>query len=161
LGALQRHPAEPEFVQARHEEAAAFMAVAHSKFALGQLGIEEDNGSAGGVNIGVVMSTQGPGAVHLLNGLYDAMLEIVPSVAIVRRKNLSVLSIESQHEIDLKAIFKDVVPHFCEQISVPEQVTAVIDRAFRTALTFSSLTVVILPNDEQQQNEVLAGGEHS
>lgn len=161
LGALHRHPEEPEFVQARHEEAAAFMAVAHSKFALGQFGIEEDNGSAGGVDIGVVMSTQGPGAVHLLNGLYDAKLDSVPVVAIVGQQNLSVLGSQYQQEIDLKAMFKDVAVQFCEQISTPEQTTAVIDRAFRTALATSSPTVVILPHDVQQQSEVLPGGEHA
>lgn len=161
LGALQRHPDEPEFVQARHEEAAAFMAVAHSKFALGQLGIEEDNGSAGGVDIGVVVSTQGPGAVHLLNGLYDAKLDSIPVVAIVGQQNLSVLGSQYQQEIDLKALFKDVAAQFCEQISTAEQATAVIDRAFRTALATSSPTVVILPHDVQQQPEVLPGGEHA
>lgn len=161
LGALQRHPQEPEFVQARHEEAAAFMAVAHSKFALGQLGLEEDNGSVGGVDIGVVVATQGPGAVHLLNGLYDAKLDSVPVVAIVGQQNLSVLGSEYQQEIDLKAMFKDVAAQFCEQIATAEQATAVIDRAFRTALATSSPTVVILPHDVQQEEEVLPGGEHA
>lgn len=161
LGALQRHPEGPEFVQARHEEAAAFMAVAHSKFALGQLGAEEDDGSAGGVDIGVMVSTQGPGAVHLLNGLYDAKLDSMPVVAIVGQQNLSALGSQYQQEIDLLAMFKDVAAAFCEQISSPDQATAVIDRAFRTALATSSPTVVILPHDVQQQAEVLPSGEHA
>ncbi len=161
LGALRRHPEGPEFVQARHEEAAAFMAVAHSKFALGQLGAEEDDGSAGGVNIGVMVSTQGPGAVHLLNGLYDAKLDSMPVVAIVGQQNVTVLGSQYQQEIDLKAMFKDVAAQFCEQISSPEQATSVMDRAFRTALATSSPTVVILPHDVQQQPEVALSGEHA
>lgn len=161
LGALRRHPEGPEFVQARHEEAAAFMAVAHSKFALGQLGAEEDGGSAGGVDIGVMVSTQGPGAVHLLNGLYDAKLDGMPVVAIVGQQNLTVLGSQYQQEIDLLAMFKDVAAAFCEQVSSAEQATAVLDRAFRTALATSSPTVVILPHDVQMQAEVTLSGEHA
>jgi pyruvate dehydrogenase (quinone) len=76
MGALRRAADRIEFVQARHEENAAFMAVGHAKY----------SGS-----VGVVTSTQGPGAIHLLNGLYDAKLDGVPVVAIVGQQNTSVL----------------------------------------------------------------------
>src|SRR3954469_12867438 len=93
LGALRRAGDDPEFVQARHEEAAAFMAVGHAKY-------------TGGV--GVVLSTQGPGAVHLLNGLYDAQLDAKPVVAIVGQQQSTVLGSGYQQEIDLVRLFGDV-----------------------------------------------------
>src|SRR5215212_320854 len=86
LGALRRAGGEPAFVQARHEEAAAFMAVGHAKY-------------TGGA--GVVLSTQGPGAVHLLTGLYDAKLDGVPVVALIGQQQRTVLGAQYQQEIDL------------------------------------------------------------
>jgi pyruvate dehydrogenase (quinone) len=135
MGALRR-AGRIEFVQARHEENAAFMAVGHAKY-------------AGGV--GVVMSTQGPGAVHLLNGLYDAKLDGVPVVAIVGQQDTSVLGSGYMQEIDLVTLVKDVAAQFCRQVSTPEQFPMVLDRAFRTALATRSPTVVIVPHDVQQQ----------
>ena len=126
----------PEFMQARHEENAALMAVGHAKY-------------AGGV--GVVTSTQGPGAVHLLNGLYDAKLDSVPVVAIIGQQKLSVLGSAYMQEIDLLTLFKDVAAQFAGQISTPDQALMVIDRAFRTALETRSPCVVILPHDVQQE----------
>lgn len=156
LGALRRHGNDPEFIQARHEENAAFMAVAHSKYGVGQYGAD----AAAGTGIGVVISTQGPGAVHLLNGLYDAKLDGVPVVAIVGQQDLSALGSGYQQEIDLPALFKDVAA-YCEQVSVPEQVPGILDRAFRTALATSSPCVVIIPHDVQQQPEAPPAGEHA
>ncbi|GAB3344682.1 thiamine pyrophosphate-requiring protein [Modestobacter lapidis] len=135
LGALRR-AGEPAFVQARHEEAAAFMAVAHAKY-------------TGGV--GVVLSTQGPGAVHLLTGLYDAKLDGVPVVAIMGQQERSVLGAEYQQEIDLLSLVKDVAAQFAQTVTTAEQLPLVLDRAMRTALATRSPCVVVLPHDVQQQ----------
>jgi pyruvate dehydrogenase (quinone) len=135
MGALRR-TGEPEFVQARHEEAAAFMAVGHAKY-------------TGGV--GVVVSTQGPGAVHLLNGLYDAKLDGVPVVALMGQQQRTVLGAEYQQEIDLLSLVKDVAAQFAQVAMTAEQVPLVLDRAFRTALATRSPSVVVLPHDVQQQ----------
>ncbi|MDQ0733561.1 thiamine pyrophosphate-requiring protein [Arthrobacter agilis] len=134
LGALRR-AGSPSFVQARHEEAAAFMAVAHAKY-------------TGGV--GVVTATQGPGAVHLLNGLYDARMDSVPVVALIGQQSQTVLGSAYQQEIDLLSLFKDVASAFRQQVADPEQLPMVLDRAFKTALATRSPAVVILPHDVQQ-----------
>jgi pyruvate dehydrogenase (quinone) len=135
MGALRR-AGEPAFVQARHEEAAAFMAVGHAKY-------------SGGV--GVVVSTQGPGAVHLLNGLYDAKLDGVPVVALMGQQQRTVLGSQYQQEIDLLSLVKDVAAQFAQTVTTAEQVPLVLDRAFRTALATRSPTVVVLPHDVQQE----------
>src|SRR5687768_2131599 len=113
MGALRRAEGRVEFVQARHEETAAFMAVGHAKY-------------TGGV--GVVTSTQGPGAVHLLNGLYDAKLDSVPVVAIVGQQVSSVLGSAYQQEIDLVRLFGDVCAQFVQAAHTPEQVPMLVDR---------------------------------
>ncbi|MFD1213989.1 thiamine pyrophosphate-requiring protein [Arthrobacter sp. GCM10027362] len=135
MGALRRSAEGPGFVQARHEENAAFMAVGHAKYT---------------GRVGVVTSTQGPGAVHLLNGLYDAKLDHVPVVAIIGQQSRSVLGSGYMQEIDLLNVTKDVAAHFNQLVSSPEQVPMVIDRAFRAALAARQPTVVILPHDIQQ-----------
>ena len=135
LGALRR-AGEPQFVQARHEEGAAFMATGHAKY-------------TGGV--GVVLATQGPGAVHLLNGLYDAKLDGVPVVAVVGQQNRSALGSQYQQEIDLLSMVKDVAAQFAQEVTSPAQLPMVLDRAFRTALATRSPTVVIVPHDVQEQ----------
>lgn len=135
LGALRR-AGGPSFVQARHEENAAFMAVGHAKY-------------TGGV--GVVLSTQGPGAVHLLNGLYDARMDSVPVVAVVGQQSQTVLGSAYQQEIDLQSLFKDVASGFRQQVNSPDQAPMVIDRAFKAALATRSPAVVILPHDVQQE----------
>jgi pyruvate dehydrogenase (quinone) len=136
MGALRRASDRIEFVQARHEENAAFMAVGHAKY-------------SGGV--GVVTSTQGPGAIHLLNGLYDAKLDSVPVVAIVGQQNTSVLGSGYMQEVDLLTLMKDVAAQFAQQVSSAEQLPMVLDRAFRAALTSRSPVVVIVPQDVQTQ----------
>ena len=133
LGALRR-AGSPAFVQARHEETAAFMAVAHAKY-------------TGGV--GVCLSTQGPGAVHLLNGLYDAKLDSQPVVAIVGQQMSTVLGSGYQQEIDLVRLFGDVCAQFVQEAHTPEQVPMLIDKAFRTAVATRSPTCVVLPHDVQ------------
>jgi len=136
MGALRRADGDPALVQARHEENAALMAVGHAKY-------------TGGV--GVVVSTQGPGAVHLLNGLYDAKLDHVPVVALVGQQETTVLGSEYQQEIDLQSLFKDVAAQFVQTVLAPEQAVMVLDRAFRTALATRSPCVVVLPHDVQQE----------
>ncbi|MVA77088.1 thiamine pyrophosphate-requiring protein [Auraticoccus sp. F435] len=133
LGALRR-AGQPVFVQARHEETAAFMAVGHAKY-------------TGGV--GVCLSTQGPGAVHLLNGLYDAKLDSKPVVAIVGQQLSTVLGSAYQQEIDLVRLFGDVCAQFVQSAHTPEQVPMLVDRAFRTAIATRSPTCVVLPHDVQ------------
>ncbi|MDG4822006.1 thiamine pyrophosphate-requiring protein [Asanoa sp. WMMD1127] len=133
MGALRR-AGKPEFVQARHEETAAFMAVGHAKY-------------TGGV--GVCLSTQGPGAVHLLNGLYDAKLDSKPVVAIVGQQVSTVLGSAYQQEIDLVRLFGDVCAQFVQAAHTPEQVPLLLDKAFRTALATRSPTCVVLPQDVQ------------
>ncbi len=133
IGALRR-AGEPAFVQARHEETAAFMAVGHAKY-------------TGGT--GVCLSTQGPGAVHLLNGLYDARLDSQPVVAVVGQQVTSVLGSAYQQEIDLVRLFGDVCAQFVQSAATAEQVPMLLDRAFRTAVATRSPTCVILPHDVQ------------
>ncbi|WP_104106893.1 thiamine pyrophosphate-requiring protein [Nocardioides sp. 616] len=134
MGALRRAGGDPEFVQARHEENAALMAVGHAKYT---------------GEVGVMISTQGPGAVHLLNGLYDAKLDHQPVVAIVGQQPTTALGAEYQQEIDLSSLFKDVAAQYVQAVLAPEQAAMVIDRAFRTALATRSPCVVILPHDIQ------------
>jgi pyruvate dehydrogenase (quinone) len=145
MGALRRAGDSVQFVQARHEETAAFMAVGHAKY-------------TGGV--GVVTSTQGPGAVHLLNGLYDAKLDSVPVVAIIGQQSRSVLGSAYMQEIDLLTLFKDVAAQFAQMVSTPEQLPMVLDRAFRTALETRTPCVVIVPHDIQKAPAPELGQQH-
>jgi pyruvate dehydrogenase (quinone) len=143
MGALRRAE-DVDFVQARHEEAAAFMAVATAKY---------------GGGLGVVTSTQGPGAVHLLNGLYDAKLDHVPVLAIVGQQDRSVLGSEYQQEIDLQLLFRDVAG-FVQTVMSPESTRMVLDRAMRIAVTTRTPAVVVLPHDVQKEEDPGAVHEH-
>jgi pyruvate dehydrogenase (quinone) len=134
LGALNRAKGKIEFIQARHEEMAAFMACAHAKFT-GELG--------------VCMATSGPGAAHLLTGLYDARLDHMPVLAIAGQQARAALGGHYQQEVDLPAMFKDVAGAFVQQASVPSQVRHLVDRAIRTALGECRVTAIVLPNDLQ------------
>lgn len=145
LLALRRSPNAPEFVQARHEENAAFMAVAHAKYT---------------GRVGVVAATQGPGAIHLLNGLYDAKLDGAPVVAIVGQQVSTVLGTEYQQEVDLLRLFADVAAQYATMVVSAEQVPAAIDQAVRTALATRSPTVVIVPHDVQDEPAAEPSGEH-
>jgi pyruvate dehydrogenase (quinone) len=135
LGAFHDAGDELEFIQVRHEEIASFAATAHAKF----------TGTAG-----VCMATSGPGAIHLLNGLYDAKLDKQPVVAIVGQQPRSALGSEYQQEVDLVTLFKDVAHEFVHVCMVPEQARHLIDRAFRVALATRSPTCVIIPDDVQE-----------
>ncbi|SOD62932.1 pyruvate dehydrogenase (quinone) [Streptomyces zhaozhouensis] len=134
LAAWERAGDRPRFLQARHEEMAAFQAVGYAKF-------------SGGV--GVCAATSGPGAVHLLNGLYDAKLDHVPVVALVGQTARSAMGGSYQQEIDLHTLFKDVASAYLEVVNVPEQLPNVLDRALRTARALRAPTAVIIPADVQ------------
>jgi len=142
MGAFARssNGQRPEFIQVRHEEMAAFMACAHAKFSDGELG--------------VCMATSGPGAVHLLNGLYDAKLDHQPVVAIVGQQARAGLGGSYQQEIDLQTLFKDVAHEFVEMASVPAQIRHLVDRACRIALAERTVTAIIIPNDVQESEAV-------
>src|ERR1700759_1494203 len=135
LGAYHRAGGDPEFIQPRHEEMAAFMACAHAKF----------TGEAG-----VCMATSGPGAVHLLNGLYDAKLDHQPVVAIVGQQTTMALGGNFQQEIDLQSLFKDVASEYVQVCMSPSQAEHLIDRAVRIAKATRSPTCIIVPNDVQE-----------
>ena len=134
LGALDRHRDEIEFVQARHEETAALMACGHAKF----------TGEAG-----VCLATSGPGAIHLLNGLYDARLDHQPVVAIVGQQARSALGSSYQQEVDLVSLFKDVAGAYVEMATDPAQVRHLVDRALRIAIAERTVTCLVLPGDVQ------------
>ncbi|MCP3142395.1 thiamine pyrophosphate-requiring protein [Pyxidicoccus xibeiensis] len=135
LGALGR-TSEFHFVQTRHEEMSAFMACAHAKFT-GQPG--------------VCLATSGPGAIHLLNGLYDAKLDHQPVVAIVGQQSRAVLGGHYQQEVDLLSLFKDVASEYCTMVTNPSAVRHAVDRAVRVALYERTVTCIILPNDIQEE----------
>ncbi|MGZ4217797.1 MAG: thiamine pyrophosphate-requiring protein [Solirubrobacteraceae bacterium] len=139
LGALNRAGERFEFVQARHEEMAAFMACGHAKFS---------------GEVGVCMATSGPGAVHLLNGLYDAKLDHQPVVAIVGQQARAGLGGSYQQEIDLASLFKDVCHEYVHVAMDAAQIRHLIDRAIRIAATERTPTCVIVPNDLQGADAV-------
>ena len=135
LGAFHSFAGELEFTQTRHEEIAAFAACAHAKFT---------------GEVGVCMSTSGPGAIHLLNGLYDAKLDKQPVVAIVGQQKRMSLGSDYQQEVDLTSLFKDVAGEFVQTCMAPEQASHLIDRAIRIAKATRSVTCVVIPNDVQE-----------
>src|SRR4051794_40344361 len=139
LGAFDRAGGNPEFIQARHEELAAFMACAHAKFT---------------GEVGVCMATSGPGAIHLLNGLYDAKADHQPVVAIVGQQARAALGGDYQQEVDLLNLFKDVAHEFVHMATVPAQVRHLVDRAMRIAIDQRTVTCIILPNDLQELEAV-------
>jgi pyruvate dehydrogenase (quinone) len=133
--ALEKAKGFMDYVQVRHEEMAAFMASAHAKFT-GQ--------------VGLCYATSGPGAIHLLTGLYDAKADHVPVVAVVGQQARSALGASYQQEVDLQNLFKDVASEYVMTAVVPAQVRTVIDRAVRIAQAKRAVTCVILPNDLQE-----------
>src|SRR4051794_2151267 len=139
LGALERAQDRMRFVQVRHEEMAAFMACAHAKFT---------------GEVGVCLATSGPGAIHLLNGLYDAKLDHQPVVAIVGQSPRAAVGGSYQQEVDLLSLFKDVAQEYVHVASVPEQFPHLIDRAMRIARVERTVTCVIVPGDLQELDAV-------
>src|SRR6185312_10703488 len=135
LAAWGRADNKPKFIQARHEEMAAFEAVGYAKFT---------------GKFGVCMATSGPGAIHLLNGLYDAKLDHVPVVAIVGQTSRSAMGGSYQQEVDLLSLFKDVASEYVQMVTVAEQLPNVLDRAIRVAMTEHAPTALIIPSDVQE-----------
>ena len=146
MGALRRATDKVEFVQTRHEELAAFMATAHSKFT---------------GEVGVCIATSGPGAIHLLNGLYDAKADHQPVLAIVGQQARSALGGDFQQEVDLVSLFKDVAHEYVQMATVPEQILHLVDRAMRIARDRRAVTCLILPNDLQELDAVEPPREHA
>jgi pyruvate dehydrogenase (quinone) len=138
LGALDRAEPKTEFIQVRHEEMAAFMACGHAKFT---------------GEVGVCMATSGPGAIHLLNGLYDAKLDHQPVVAIVGQQKRMSLGADYQQEVDLQVLFKDV-SEFVQVCMEPAQARHLVDRAVRIALDRHEVCTLIIPNDVQEEKAV-------
>src|SRR5579864_7868842 len=139
MGALERAKDNPRFIQARHEELAAFMACAHAKFT---------------GEVGICLATSGPGAIHLLNGLYDAKMDHQPVVAIVGQAATVAIGGTYQQEVDLQNLFKDVASEYCYTCSAPAAARHQIDRAIRIALDQRSVTCVIIPKDVQEMAAV-------
>ncbi|MHB0776447.1 thiamine pyrophosphate-requiring protein [Halomonas sp. WWR20] len=139
MGALNRAGDQFEFIQTRHEEMAAFMACAHAKFT---------------GEVGVCTATSGPGAIHLLNGLYDAKKDHQPVVAIVGQQAQAAMGGDYQQEVDLVSLFKDVAHEYVHMATSPGQIRHLIDRAIRIALAERTVTVIIIPNDLQSQPAV-------
>lgn len=135
MSALEKAQDKMDFVQVRHEELGAFMACAHAKFT---------------GEVGVCCATSGPGAIHLLNGLYDAQKDHQPVVAIVGQQSRACLGGDYQQEVDLISLFKDVAHEYVHMASVPGQVRHLVDRSIRIALAERTVTCIILPNDLQE-----------
>ncbi len=132
VGAFDRANGDPEFIQVRHEEMAAFMACGHAKWT---------------GEVGVCVATSGPGAIHMLNGLYDAKLDHQPVFAIVGQQARAALGGNYQQEVDLQVLFKDVAHEYVHMATDPAQIRHLIDRAMRIALDQRTVTCVIVPND--------------
>jgi pyruvate dehydrogenase (quinone) len=139
VGALDRAQDSLEFVQVRHEEMAAFMACGHAKFT---------------GEVGVCLATSGPGAIHLLNGLYDAKLDHQPVVAIVGQQARAAMGGNYQQEVDLQTLFKDVAGAYVQTASTAAQIRHLVDRAMRTARSERTVTCLIVPNDLQMEEAV-------
>ena len=136
MGAMERAGDKIDFVQVRHEEMAAFMACAHAKFT-GEPGI--------------CMATSGPGAIHLLNGLYDAKLDHQPVVAIVGQSSRLAMGGSYQQEVDLQSLFKDVAGEYVHTAMAPAQMRHLVDRAIRIARAERTVTCLIIPHDLQEE----------
>jgi pyruvate dehydrogenase (quinone) len=135
IGAIGRAGDKVDYVQVRHEEMSAFMACAHSKFT---------------GEVGVCLATSGPGAVHLLNGLYDAKMDHQSVVAIVGQQARMAMGGNFQQEVDLVSLFKDVAGDYVHMATVPEQMRHLVDRAVRIAKAERTVTCLIIPNDLQE-----------
>ncbi|MCK9622752.1 MAG: thiamine pyrophosphate-requiring protein [Methylobacter sp.] len=145
MGALNRGSDKLEFIQVRHEEIAAFMACAHAKFT---------------GEVGVCVATSGPGAIHLLNGLYDAKLDHQPVVAIVGQQKRAALGGNFLQEVDLVSLFKDVAHEYVHMATTPAQMRHLIDRAMRIAQSERTVCCIIVPNDIQEMEEETPPHEH-
>ncbi len=134
IEALNRADGKIEFIQARHEEMAAFMASAYAKFS---------------GHLGVCLATSGPGASHLITGLYDARMDHMPVLAIAGQQARAAMGGHYQQELDLCSMYKDVAGAFVQQAATAPQVRHLVDRAVRIALGERRVTALVFPNDLQ------------
>src|ERR671936_1320082 len=139
IGAIERAGDAINYVQVRHEEMAAFMACAHAKFT---------------GEVGICLATSGPGAIHLLNGLYDAKMDHAAVVAIVGQQARAAIGGDYQQEVDLLNLFKDVAHEYVHMASTPAAIRHLIDRAIRVAKAERTVTCIIIPNDVQEMPAV-------
>lgn len=139
MGALGRADNNPRFIQTRHEEMAAFMATGHAKFT---------------GRPGICLATSEPGAIHLLNGLYDAKLDHQPVVAIVGQQPRTALGGNYLQEVDLQSLFKDVAHEYVHVVMAPEQLPSLVDRAMRIAMVERTVTCLIFPTDIQEAKAI-------
>jgi pyruvate dehydrogenase (quinone) len=139
ISAIDRTNGKLDFIQVRHEEQAAFMASAHAKFTR---------------ELGVCLATSGPGAIHLLNGLYDAKMDHQHVLAIVGQASTMALGGSYQQEVDLNSLFKDVASEYCYSLVNPAAASHVVDRAVRIAMTTRSVTCIIVPKDVAEMDAV-------
>src|SRR5690625_4078491 len=139
VGALDRADGDPELIQPRHEEMNAFMAAGHAKFT-GELGC--------------CLATSGGGAIHLLNGLYDAKLDHQPVVAVIGQQRRMSLGAAFQQEIDPTSLYKDVSSDFIQTCMTPVQARHLVDRACKVALTNRTVATIVLPEDVAEEQAV-------
>ncbi|TCO85620.1 pyruvate dehydrogenase (quinone) [Chthoniobacter flavus] len=135
IGAIARAGDKIDYIQVRHEEMAAFMACAHYKFT---------------GEVGICLATSGPGAIHLLNGLYDARMDHAGVVAIVGQQARAAMGGDYQQEVDLTSLFKDVARDYVQMAISPAQIRHMVDRSIRIAMAERTVTCIILPNDLQE-----------
>jgi pyruvate dehydrogenase (quinone)/pyruvate oxidase len=133
MESLRTHQDRVRFIQVRHEEAAAFMAVGYAK-TTGKLG--------------VCLATSGPGGVHLLNGLYDAKLDGQPVLAITGHHYHDLIDTFAQQDVNLDRVFADVA-HYNTRVMGPAHVKNVTDLACRTALSYRGVAHINFPIDIQ------------
>jgi pyruvate dehydrogenase (quinone) len=145
LGAFHEVGDRIEFIQTAHEEIASFAASAHAKFT---------------GEVAVCMATSGPGAIHLLNGLYDAKLDHQPVVAIVGQQKRMGLGGHFQQEVDLVSLYKDVASEYVHVLMVPAQAAHLVDRAIRIAKATRSVTCIIVPDDVAEMDHEDPPREH-
>lgn len=138
MGSLDRAGDQFDYIRVRHEEMSAFMASGHAKFT---------------GEVGVCIATSGPGALHLLAGLYDARMDHMPVVALVGQQSSSALGSAYQQEVDLTTVFHDV-SNYVQAITNPAQVRHVVDRAFRIAKAERAVCTIIVPSDIQLKEAV-------
>src|SRR6184192_1225325 len=135
MEALRTRQDKIRFIQVRHEEAAAFMATGYAKYT-GELG--------------VCLATSGPGAIHLLNGLYDAKLDGAPVLAITGQTYHDLMGMRYQQEVDLLSLFKDVAA-YNQQVLGAGHARALVDAGCRAALSLGGVAHITCPVDLQEQ----------
>src|SRR5947208_11427658 len=131
--ALRTHEKTIQFIQVRHEEAAAFAACGYAKYT-GRLG--------------VCLATSGPGGIHLLNGLYDAKCDGQPVLAITGHTFHDLIGTHYQQDVDLDKLFMDVAA-YNQRVMGAAHVVNVVDEAIKTALAYHTVAHITVPKDIQ------------